>query len=190
MFYSESPGECLRMMVFRVAAGHSMKVRLLSCDWLRLDLHFAGHSVLCAGPDECRLCELLPARPSYFLPALCLVTSTVGLLELSTGASRDLEQKVRFSTGTFQPGVVVEARRRTKRSGLRFESDESFTPFADYEHRLWWSATFAIFGLPAIRPGESIGDFTHRVHSKVIARADVAAARLKAAPRKGCEMPA
>lgn len=181
MFSTESPGTVRRLAVLRVPPGARIGVELLSADFVRLATHFAGRTFLCPEGEECDACVYLPSRCYWYLPALCLATQTLALLELSSSASADLEQKVRFGSGAFRPGAQVQISRRTKTSPLRVEfcqQSESKAVPALFE---WVSPLMALYRLPPLARGESLASYGDRVRSRVVSRAKLAASELRAA---------
>jgi len=180
----ESPSPAVRWSLLRVRPGHDCLVELLSGEWLRLVTHFCGRTILCPEVAECELCDLLPGRAFWYLPALFLPHRRPCLLELSAQASADLEQVAKFSAGSVGAGVRLTLSRRGPKSPIR----SSFEDFVASPTRTrvdeWGSLLMAVFGFPALRPLESVGDYGERIRPQVLARAALAAARVRTGQKK------
>jgi len=177
----EGPSKCVRWPILRVHAGATSIVSLLSGQFLLLNTHFAGHTVLCPMTDECHLCALLPARSHWYLPAVSQALHRPCLLELSATSAADLEQRAKFSGLAVTYGLRVELSRRKAKSPLRCDVlGMAETPEVARPDE-WLTPLFAIFGLPPLTPGESVEKYSARVRAKCVDRTEVAAARVRAA---------
>lgn len=183
MITQEPPTASARWPLVRVHEGHTIQLQLLSSEWVRLVTHFYRSTFLCPEVEECAACVLLPPRPYWYLPVFSPRSSRSALVELSASASADLEQKVRFAGFAVRPGVKVELSRKTKKAAIRVEVlGQAETPPVARLHE-WVTPLMAIFGLPAIRPGESLQDFGVRVKHVAIERAKVRADAIRGADR-------
>jgi hypothetical protein len=181
----ESPSKCARWPLLRVPAGQSVLVELLSGDWIRLTTHYVGRTVLCPQTPDCPLCDLLPTRAFWYLPALREPGRRPVLLELSAQASSDLEQVAKFAAGSVGAGVRLMLSRRTAKSPIRSEA-EGFAPSPRRTNvDEWGSLLMAVFCCPPLRPAESISDYGSRIQPQLLARAEVAAARVRSGAEKG-----
>lgn len=180
MFAQESPPAVARWPVVRVKEGGVIACTLLSGDFVRLVTHFWRSTFLCAEGDECAACALLPGRPYWYLPVLVSTTQRPSILELSSAASADLEQRCRFVGSAPRAGVQVELLRRSKKAPVRCEvvgQAESAPLVKTHE---WVAPLMALYRLPPIAPGETLEAYGRRVESKVRERAKVAADRMRA----------
>ena len=179
MLTQESPTHSRTLSILRVAAGSVVQVQLLSSDFVRLSTHFHGATVLCAESVECELCDLLPSRPYWYLPARVVATGRSALLEMSAHTASDLEQVARFATGRLQVGQVFDMRRRSKRAPVRCEycrDDElRFEPSLSD----WVSPLMKIFRLPELRADETLDQYGERTRNAVLQRSGILAKRLK-----------
>jgi len=181
---AESPSKSVRWPLLRVSPGSSVDVELLSGSWVRLLTHFCKRTVLCADCPECSLCELLPARPFWYLPAVIVDGRRPCLLELSAHASADLETVAKFAFGSVGPGLRVRLTRRSARAPLRSEALESVAAPARCRVHEWGTVLMAIFGLPPFREFEEVPAYGARVQRVVLERAAVMAARIKDSAKK------
>lgn len=181
----ERPSKQARWPVLRISPGHDVVVCLLSGSWIRLATHFSSRTFLCTDTAECPACEILPARCFWYLPALVEPTGRPCLLELSNTASSDLEQVAKFEFGSIGPGFRCKLTRKSAKAPVRAEAQVSRPSGKCSDVSEWGSCLMAVYGLPALRPGESITDYGDRVRSQVFTRAAVVAARVKAGPERG-----
>ena len=103
------------------------------------------------------------------------------MLELSSHASADLEQRCRFVGSSVREGVEVEMARRSKRSPLRVEVVGQAEKAEKVPLHEWVSPLMAIFGFGALRPGETLDQYGVRIGPLVLQRANMVAGQLKAA---------
>lgn len=176
----ESPTQCSRWALVRVPVGLGLKLELLSGDWIRLATHFCKRTFLCTGQPDCPLCECLPSRSFWYLPVLLVPGSRPAILELSGTASADLEQVSKLAFGRMGPGCVFEISRRSSRKAARCEAIEQTQAACRVSLQRWATALMAIYGLPQFNEGEPLEDYGERVSSKIFARAEMIAARLRA----------
>lgn len=184
----EPPGQSRSVRVVRLAAGQTRQVVTLGNEFLRMDVHFVprpvGRSTLCTGADNCPLCLMLPARPHWYLPCRCAEDGAPGVLELACSSARDLEQVVKFATGSFSVGALLEVRRRGKRGGLRFEFLRVETVMKPVAAGEWIPPLMRIFGLPPMGAHEDPEDYQVRVLPNVHGRAGLLAAQYDARPQR------
>lgn len=180
----ESPTRRYLLPILRLKAGSDATVRLLSADWIRLPTHFARSTVLCTGQQDCPLCELLPTRWYWYLPAIAVQTKAVVLLELSAKASADLEQAAGLFGSGFHAGARFQLIRRGAKSPVRVEWTGQDDPGKGMMLHEWVTPLMHVFGLPPINPGEQLEAYADRVHRPLHKRAEALAARLAAAPRR------
>ena len=183
----EGPSRLARWPVTRIRAGQTMRVQLLSDQWVRLVTHFHKTTFLCPEVPECDACLLLPPRPYWYLPVLIPHTHGHAIIELSAHATSDLEQKIKFCGLKLVPGVQVEVARSTPKAPLRIEviGQEEQAPTAPLHD--WVSCLMALYKLPVLRPVDSLADYGARVLHLVKARADLIAAERKASAEAGAK---
>ncbi len=175
----ESPSHCVRWSLLRVAPGHDVVVELLSGDWIRLATHYVGRTVLCPEVDECELCDLLPVRAFWYLPAVVEPGRRPCLLELSSCASSDLEQVAKFAFGALRAGCQFRLSRRSAKKAVRAEALEFSAPRREPEFAEWASCLMAIFGLAAVEPGELLPEYGLRMRERVVRRASMYAEQIR-----------
>jgi hypothetical protein len=187
MITQERPTTIARWPICRVIVGHSTTVQLLSSDFVRLVTHFHRTTFLCPEVEECDACKLLPGRAYWYLPVVVLPYSKHAILELSAHACSDLEQKCRFAGSALRPGVQVELSRRSAKKPIRieFNCQAENPPAARLEE--WVSPLMAIYGLPALKPGECLESYGARVKENALARANLRAAAYKLAAGQGAK---
>jgi len=185
MLSTEAPSAARRLRIMRVPADTKAVVSLVSSDWVRLVTHFGGvqksRTFLCPEVPECDACTYLSSRPYWYLPCRSNSTGQMFLLELSSHASAELEQRCRFVGSTVRPGIEVEMSRRSKRAPLRIEvvgqaASSECSPLHE-----WVSPLMAIFGFGALRPGETLDQYGARIGGLVLQRANLVAGQLKVA---------
>lgn len=179
MFGEEKPSGVVRWPVLRVDAGHDVEVSLLGGRWLRLATHFHKRTQICLGDETCPVCQLLPSRCYYYLPACFTSTRRPVLLELSAMASADLEQNARLTEQGLRAGLTVKLRRRSKRAPLQTEVIMQDRVRGVCSEAEWCSAVMAIYGFGAMRPGEALEDYRRRLMPSAIARCERLAAELR-----------
>jgi hypothetical protein len=180
---SESPSVASRWALVRVPVGRGLRIELLSGDWIRLSTHFARRTFLCTGEDDCPLCEFLPSRPFWYLPVLLVPGSRPALLELSGTASADLEQVSKLAFGRLGAGCVFDVSRRASKKAARAEAVSEAPAQMRVSLQRWGTALMAIYGLPQFNEGEGLESYGDRTRTKVYARAEMIAARLRAGVR-------
>lgn len=180
----ESPSKCVRWQLLRVRPGNDVLVELLSGEWLLLVTHFAGRSILCAEVAECELCDLLPGRAFWYLPALVLPQRRPCILELSAQASTDLEQVAKFSAGSVGAGIRLTLSRRGPKSPIRSAFEDFVASPTRTNVDEWGSLLMAVFGFAPLRPLENLDAYGERIRPQVLARAAAAAARVRAGQKK------
>lgn len=176
----ESPSKSARWPLLRVSPGHDCVVELLSGHWIRLVTHYASRTVLCPEDYRCELCDILPARPFWYLPAFVEPTRRPCLLELSASTSADLEQVAKFCGGEVDAGLRLRLSRRTSKSPIRCEALEPPESVQRSPVQQWGTCLMAIFGFPAFGVGETVDRYGDRVREIALQRAAVAAGRLRA----------
>lgn len=185
MFSSENPSSVGRLSVLKVQERQTIAIELLSGDWVRLVTHYHVRTFLCSEGESCHVCELQAPRAYWYLPVVATQSKRVHLLELSSSASADLEQKCRFCGSAPRAGVQMEVSRRTKKSPLRFEfAGNSERPKVAKIHE-WVSPLMALYRLPPLAPGETLAEYGLRVSSSVVERTKLAAAEIRAAAERG-----
>lgn len=181
MISSERPGVVARWAVARVRPGHPTEFQLLSADWVRLVTHFFRLTFLCAEGEKCDVCQFLPARPFWYLPAYEARSQRACLLELSASACADLEQSAKFAGFGIRPGVKAILSRRTAKAPIKAEIvGQVPNPPAAALYQ-WVTPLMAIYRMPHMRPGESLADYGGRIHRMVCSRCELAAAQIRAA---------
>lgn len=177
---SEGPSRLSRWQMLRVPVGGTLRVELLSGDWIRLATHFAGRTFLCADHAGCPACELLPARSFWYLPVVEHISRRPYILELSSHASADLEQVAKFAFGAILPGSIFDLSRRGQRKPVRAEAVEMGKAATTVQLEHWASCLMAIYNLPPFVVGETLEAYGERVRGRVDQRAEFAISSLKA----------
>lgn len=176
----EAPSKQAVWSVVRVVAGHDVRVTLLSGDWLRLTTHFFFGTLLCAEGEDCPACALLPGRSYWYLPCIVAGSGRLGILELSSTTSADLEQRSKFSGVGLRAGVEVRISRRSKKAPCRCEVVGSNEAAPSAQLHEWASGLFRIFGFGPLHPEETIEAYGARIREVVRRRAQVVADRVVA----------
>lgn len=172
MISSEGPGREIRWPVLKATPGHAHEVVLLAGGFLRLDTHFFRRTQICLGTDDCPVCQLLPSRAFYYMPAKWRANGRPVLLELSGSSASDLEQVCGLLGPGLSPGVAVAATRRACKSPIRFEAIGLVEEAKECPEVEWVTAVMAIYGFTAMRPGESLEGYRVRLRAAAVARCD------------------
>lgn len=183
MLSAERPVKVARWPLVRVHVGQTLVVQFLSADFVRLVTHFHRTTFLCPEVPECDACQVLPGRAYWYLPVQLPAFKMHGLLELSAHACSDLEQKIRFAGSALRPGVQVELSRRSAKKpiGIEFNGQAENPPVARLSE--WVSPLMAVYGLPALAPGETVEAYGARVLPAAVSRANLRAAAFKTDPK-------
>lgn len=181
----ERPRREIRWPIVRVQAGHDCAIELLSGDWLRLATHYAGRTLLCAESEACDLCSLCPTRFYWYLPCCVLPTRSPAICEFSASTSSQLEQNAKMLHGCIGAGFKVRLARKSAKKPVYAEvlSYAKTTPQLTFQE--WASALMAVYGLPGLRPGETIAEYGVRVEDFILQRANLAANKLLLAHTAG-----
>lgn len=180
MFDVERPSRLSRWLVLRVPAGAKVEAVLLGGDFVRLATHFAKSTFLCTETEQCPACSVLPSRCYWYLPAVCVASRAPRLLELSSTASADLEQKAKFAGSGLTAGLRVAFSRRTVKSPVYSEILQQELKPSRATLAEWLTPLFAIYGLPPFRDDDSLATYSDRVEPMVLSRGELAVSRLKA----------
>lgn len=185
MLTQEAPTRLIRMSVVKLKRASEVQCCLLSGRFVRLVSHFFERTFLCPETEECEACQVLPGRPYYYLPCWGAQSGLRGLLELSSASSMDLEQACKFAGLELSAGVQLLIRRTSERRPpkievLGFRQEVPEMPLSE-----WVTAVMAIYGHPMMRVDESLEGYAARVHSAVVARANLGAECLRAAKKGG-----
>lgn len=172
MISSEGPGREIRWPVLKATPGHAHEVVLLSSAFLRLDTHFHKRTQICLGTDDCPVCQLLPSRAFYYLPAKWRANGRPVLLELSGSSASDLEQVAKLNGSGMVPGLVVSASRRGCKSPIRFDAVGTIEGVKAVPDLDWVTAVMAIYGFAAMRPAESLEAYRARLRASALARCE------------------
>lgn len=175
----ECPTKLPTWAVLRVKAGSVARVTLLSGDWLHLWMHFYRRSFLCCESDDCALCDVLPARPYWYLPALSATTRALTLLELSATSSADLEQRAKFLGFSVAAGLEVELSRKSAKRPLRIEAVAQSPAAREVALQTWVSGLMRIYGLPLMHDAETLFAYSSRILPLLRERSKVAADRVR-----------
>lgn len=177
----ERPRREIRWPIVRVQAGHESTIELLSGEWLRLATHYAGRTLLCTESESCELCSLCPSRFYWYLPCVYLPGRTPAICEFSASTSSMLEQNAEMLHGSVGAGLKVRLARKAAKKPVYVEvvGYQKTTPNLSFQE--WASALMAVYGLPVLRPEESIAEYGVRVESFILQRAELAANKMKLA---------
>lgn len=181
MLSLERPSSTARWPLVRVPAGSKVELTLLSGDMVRLVTHFYRSTFLCPEVEECHACTLLPARAYWYLPCIVTATRASSLLELSAHAAADLEQRCRFVGSAVRAGTQVEISRKSAKAPIRSEIIGQIEKPSLAQAHEWLTPLMAIFGLPFVKPAETLEHYGARVCPFVIERANFKASQLKVA---------
>src|SRR6266566_2548109 len=107
-----------RWPVVRLVAGSRTEVTLLSTRFFCLTTHWYKCTLPCPG-DDCRLCEILPARGLFY--AACSCNSRVSILELAAQSASLFEQHAKLLHGGMRVGLVFLLSRRGAKSPVASE---------------------------------------------------------------------
>lgn len=181
----ETPSRVGRWPVLRVQPGHDYSVVLLSGEWLRLTTHYADRTIVCSENDLCECCAFVPGRSYWYLPGLLGPQRRPCILELSSTASADLEERAKFDGGSVRAGLITTLIRKTSRAPIRCDIGGFDAKTATFAFSVWASYVMALFGLPAFRPGELVDAYSARVQPLVVERSKIGALRLKSRAERG-----
>lgn len=170
-----------RWEVIRVAAGHGTEATLLSRRFFALTTHWVRTTMPCCG-DDCRLCELLPARGLFYCAVLCY--SRVCIVELGAQSASHFEQHAKLLHGGMEPGLVVKLTRSgpkkpVKSEGLRMQPGHKEVEPLDLARHV-----MAIFKFPPPNPGDDLNTFERRCQAIARMRCDRAAEAMLLNERK------
>lgn len=171
----EPPCGSVRWPMLRLKGDSRCTVRLLSGDWVRLATHFHRSTFLCPESEECHACVLLPSRALWYLPAEVVTSHAKVLVEFGARASADLEQQVRFSGSKMRAGIVTEMRRASAKGHTSSRVQEIGDECSPVLIEEWVTALMAVYKMPGLIPGETLGAYGKRVANRVIERANLIA---------------
>lgn len=165
----------------KLPGGAVFEAALQGASWLFFGSHWLKRVLLCSG-DGCPGCVVgVPRVMGY---RVCLVRGAErwrpALLEVSSGAVSGLAGFLEMEGVADVPGLVVELRRRGKRSPLRVEPISTGGAVSSHlgEVRALVNAIAVLYGLPLMSPEEEVKQWSERVRP-------MAAAHLVTAVRQG-----
>lgn len=154
-----------RWPVLRLVAGSKTEVVLLSTRFFCITTHWNKCTVPCCG-DDCRLCEVLPARGLFYVAVMC--SSRVSILELASQSASHFELHAKLLHGGLRAGLVVQLERRGAKSpvrseGVRFQENCSEVSQLELAQRV-----MALYKFPCPNCGEDLA--TYEIRCRGIAR--------------------
>jgi hypothetical protein len=177
----ERPRREIRWPLVRVQPGHETQVELLSGYWLRLATHYAGRTLLCTESEACALCSVCPSRFYWYLPCCQLPGRTPAICEFSASTSSMLEQNAKMLHGSLGAGMQIRLARKAAKKPVYVEVIGYKQTSVNLSFQEWASALMAVFGLPGLRPDESIANYGERVEGFILQRAELAYNKMKLA---------
>jgi len=177
----ERPRREIRWPIVRVQPGHETEIELLSGEWLRLATHYAGRTLLCTESESCELCCLCPSRFYWYLPCCQLPMRTPAICEFSASTSAALEQNAKMLHGSVGPGLKVRLARKAPKKPVYVEVMSASKTSPNLSFQDWASALMAVYGLPAFREYETIGQYGERVEDFILQRSALAANKMRLA---------
>lgn len=167
-----------RWPVVRLRGGSQAEVVLLSTRFFCLTTHWSKITFPCCG-DDCRVCELLPARGLFYLAVGC--NSQVSLLELASQSSSYFEQHAKFMGGGMIVGQVFTVSRRTDKAPVRSELIRMQEKCSEVPQLELARRVMALYKFPCPNPGEDLGKYEMRCRAVARIRCDRAADLLSSA---------
>lgn len=154
-----------RWPVVRLVAGSQTEIVLLSTRFFALTTHWCKCTVPCCG-DDCRLCEVLPARGIFYVA--CMAVSRVSILELGSQSASYFEQHAKLLHGGMRPGQVFCLSRKGAKSPVRSEVLRLQENCAEVAQLELASHVMALYKFPCPNPGEDL--FAYETRCRAIAK--------------------
>lgn len=167
-----------RWPVVRLVAGSSTEVVLLSTRFFALTTHWNKCTVPCCG-DNCRLCEMLPARGLFYVAVMCV--SRVSILELASQSASYFEQHAKLLHDGLRPGLVFQLKRRGAKSPVRSEVIRFQEKCSAVSQLELATRVMALYKFPCPNPGEDLAKYEVRCRAVAKVRCDRSADLLSSA---------
>lgn len=167
MFTADFSNAGSRWQLIRLRCGAETTITNLSREFFQLTTHFSHVTVPCAG-DGCALCEMLPARGSLYLAAMC--QGRLSIVECGVHSANDIEQHAKLLHGGLQPGLVFRLRRVTRKGTIHSEVLELLPGVAPVPIRTLAQRVLAIYKLPCCNPEETLEAYECRIRAIVLRR--------------------
>lgn len=158
-----------RWPLVRLVAGSRTEVTLLSSRFFPLTTHWNKYTLPCPG-DDCRLCELLPARGLFYAAVACC--SRVSILELGAQSASHFEQHAKLLHGGMRPGLVFSLHRRGAKTPVASEVVRESEKCAEIDDLELGQHVMALFKFPCPNPGEEIESYERRCRAVAKVRCD------------------
>jgi hypothetical protein len=169
MFDNDVRAGVSRWPVVRVQAGGVTSVTVCSDRFLPLTTHWVGHTAVCPG-EGCSLCDVLAARGLFYLACVC--GGRPSILELGAHSASHFEQHCRLLHGGVRPGLVVELRRRSKKSPVHSEVVDTMDNAVAVPLREFVAKVMTLYHFPGPNPGETFPCYEERLRSMVLSRSE------------------
>jgi len=169
MFSANATLGANRWPVVRLVAGSRTEVMLLSSSFFAITTHWHKCTLPCCG-QECKLCELLPARGLFYAAVVC--NSRVSILELGSQSSSLFEQHAKVLHGGMRPGLVFELTRRGAKTPVRSEVIREVEKCTEVVQLDLAAHVMALYKFPCPNPCETIETYERRCRSVAKARCD------------------
>lgn len=172
MFNADRSLGSSRWPVIRLVGGSSTEIVLLSPRFFALTTHWNKCTVPCCG-DDCRLCELLPARGLFYVAAMCC--SRVSILELASQSASHFEQHCKLLHGGLRAGLVLKLDRRGAKSPVRSEVLRFQEKCSEVSQLELATRVMALYKFPCPNPGEDLATYEIRIRGVARVRCNRAA---------------
>lgn len=169
MFEADKTLGAHRWPVVRLGANSKVEVTLLSKRFFELTTHWNKCTLPCCG-DNCRLCELLPARGLFYAAGMC--NSRVSIIELACQSASHCEQHCKLLWEGMRPGLVIELSRRGAKQPVRSEGIRFVEKAIEVAPLELASKVMALYKFPTPNPGDSIEDYELRCRTVAKVRCD------------------
>lgn len=172
MFSADNTLASTRWPIVRLRGGTNTEIVLLSRKFFALTTHWNKCTLPCCG-ENCRLCEMLPARGLFYLACMC--NSRISILELGSQSASYFEQHAKLLHGGMVPGLVFQLSRRGDKSPVRSEVVRTVNNAADVSLLELATHVMALYKFPCPQPGEELEDYELRCRHIARVRCDRAA---------------
>ena len=174
----EPPTQAVKWPILRLDPRVSREAIITNRKFLMVGTHFVKQTYLCAGNDDCALCSVCLPRSLWYCSAISPHGGKRGFLELSATSSAELEQACRFGGAPDLLGCHVRLVRKGVRKGVQSELLGVCDDVREVSDQEWISPLMFIFGLPPMRPFESVPHYVERTRPIVLKRAEMVAAKI------------
>lgn len=172
MFTADSSLGHHRWDIVRLRGGNRTEIVLLSSHFFCLTTHWNKVTLPCCG-DDCRLCDLLPARGLFYVAVGC--NGRLSILELAAQSSSYFEQHAKLFHGGMIPGLVFQLSRRGDKQPIISEVVRFQDKCAEVCHLTLAAHVMALYKFPCPNPGEDLAAYEGRCRLIAKVRCDRAA---------------